>query len=289
MILICPRRIGRGTFAIVPLPPVIFEDDSLVAFDKPSGLLVAPDRWDKERENLMALVHAHPRFGRTVANVHRLDADTSGLLLCAKTKPALDYLSGQFQSKTVRKTYHAFVVVLPPEQAMKVVAPIRDAAGMLPAEFAVDLALGADEANPGRMRIFKKRGGKECVTEFRTLERFGGGRAAPGGSFAFVECRPLTGRTHQLRVHLAAAGAPILNDPFYGTPDITLRLSDLKRGYKGRDEEKPLIARLALHATELTLSHPVTREPLTLHAPLPHEFEIALKYLRKFAAVRPDR
>jgi RluA family pseudouridine synthase len=268
----------------MPLPPVIFEDDSLVAFDKPSGLLVAPDRWDKQRENLMTLVHEHPRYGRGVANVHRLDADTSGLLLCAKTKPALDFLSGQFQSKTVRKVYHAVAVVLAPEQAMKVVAPVRDAAGVLPSEFIIDLSLGEDEAQPGRMRVFKKRGGKECVTEFRTLERFGGGRT--GASFAFVECRPLTGRTHQLRVHLAAAGAPILNDPFYGTPDVVLRLSDLKRGYKGRDEEKPLIARLALHATELTLTHPVTREPLTLTAPVPHEFEVALKYLRKFAAVR---
>ena len=268
----------------MPLPPVIFEDDSLVAFDKPSGLLVAPDRWDKKRENLMGLVHAHPRYGRAVANVHRLDADTSGVLLCAKTKPALDFLSGQFQSKTVQKVYHAFAVVLPADRAMKVVAPVRDATGALPEAFTVDLALGDDDAHPGRMRVFRKRGGKECVTEFRTLERFGGGRA--GASFAFVECRPLTGRTHQLRVHLAAAGAPILNDPFYGTPDVVLRLSDLKRRYKGRDEEKPLIARLALHASELTIAHPVTREPLTLRAPLPHEFEVALKYLRKFGALQ---
>src|SRR5689334_23111542 len=126
----------------MPLPPVIFEDDSLVAFDKPSGLLVAPDRWDKKRENLMTLVHEHPHHGRGLANVHRLDADTSGLLHCAKTKPALDFVSGQFQSKTIRKTYHAVAVVLPPEQAMKVVAPIRDAAGVLPHEFLVDLALG---------------------------------------------------------------------------------------------------------------------------------------------------
>ena len=268
----------------MPLPTVIFEDDSLVAFDKPSGLLVAPDRWDKKRENLMGLVHEHPRYGRTVANVHRLDAYTSGVLLCAKTKSALDFLSGQFQSKTVQKRYHAVVIVLPAEHAMKVAKPVRDAAGALPDEFIVDLALGDDERQKVRMRVFKGRGGKECTTEFRTLERFGGGRAGDGASFAFVECRPLTGRTHQLRVHLAAAGAPILNDPFYGTPDIVLRLSDLKRGYKGRDEEKPLLARLALHASELTIAHPVTRERLTLSAPLPHEFEIALKYLRKFAS-----
>jgi 23S rRNA pseudouridine1911/1915/1917 synthase len=280
----------------MPLPPIIFEDDVLVAFDKPSGLLVAPDRWDKTRENLMGLVHAHPRYGHGVANVHRLDADTSGLLLCAKTKPALDFLTGQFQSKTVEKKYHAFVAVLAAERAMKVIAPIRDAAGALPESFKVEIALGEDERQPGRMRVFKGRGGKECVTEFRTLERFrgptrtppkraGAPQPSPVASFAFVECRPVTGRTHQLRVHLAAAGAPILNDPFYGDPDITLRLSDLKRGYKGREEEKPLVGRLALHASELTVRHPTTREPFTLHSPLPHEFEIALKYLRKFAAV----
>lgn len=256
----------------MPLPPVIYEDDTLLAFDKPSGLLVAPDRWDKHRANLMTEVHA--QLGRQVANVHRLDADTSGLLLCTKTKPALDFVSGQFQSKTVAKVYHAIVAVLPEERAMKVVAPVRAAEGGLPETFAVDLALGPDERQPGRMRVFKGRGGKACRTEFRVLENF--------GRFAFVECRPLTGRTHQLRVHLAAIGAPILNDVFYGDPAVELKLSDLKRGYKGRAEEKPLVARLALHASELTLTHPVTREPLTLRSPLPHEFEIALKYLRKF-------
>src|SRR5262245_22179106 len=164
----------------MPLPPIIFEDDSLVAFDKPSGLLVAPDRWDKTRENLMGLVHAHPRYGHGVANVHRLDADTSGVLLCAKTKPALDFLSGQFQSKTVEKKYHAFLVVLPAEQSMKVIAPIRDALGALPDTFTVEVALGEDERQPGRMRVFKGRGGKDCASEFKTLERFRGSMRASG-------------------------------------------------------------------------------------------------------------
>jgi 23S rRNA-/tRNA-specific pseudouridylate synthase len=260
----------------MPLPPVIYEDAALLAFDKPSGMLVAPDRWDKARENLMGLVHA--RFGHGVANVHRLDADTSGVLLCAKTKPALDFLSGQFQSKTAEKTYHAFVAVLPVERAMKVVAPVRSADGGLPDEFAVELALGPDDRQPGRMRVFKGRGGKASATTFRVLERF--------GRFVLVECRPLTGRTHQIRVHLAAAGAPVLNDPFYGDPEIKLLLSDLKRRYKGREEERPLLARLALHASALTVRHPDTREAITLRAPLPHEFEVALKYLRKFATAR---
>ena len=276
-----PRRnsavtLGADRRIPLPLPPIIHEDEHIVAFDKPSGLLVAPDRWDKARENLMGLVHA--RLGPGVANVHRLDADTSGVLLCAKSKPALDFLSGQFQSKTVGKCYLALVAILPPERAMKVVAPLRSAEGGLPGAFTVDLALGPDEANPGRMRIFRRRGGKASVTEFRVVESF--------GRFAWVECRPLTGRTHQIRVHLAAIGAPVLNDAFYGDPEERLLLSGLKRRYKGRADEKPLIARLALHASTLGFVHPGTRAPFALAAPLPNEFSVALKYLRKFSG--PD-
>jgi 23S rRNA-/tRNA-specific pseudouridylate synthase len=258
------------------LPPVIFEDEAVIAFDKPSGLLIAPDRWDKTRVNLMGLVHE--RLGHGVANVHRIDADTSGLVLCAKSKPALDFLSGQFQSKTVEKRYLAFVVgagecAAPWAGGTK---PVADAAGGLPDEFAVDLVLKEDDAAPGRMCVVRKHG-KGAVTEFRVLERF--------GTFTLLECRPQTGRTHQIRVHLAASGWPILNDPFYGNA-TPLLLSDLKRGYKGRADERPLLARLALHAQALTFTHPLTRERVTLTAPLPHDFEVALKYLRKFAG--PD-
>lgn len=263
------------------LPNILFEDDTLIAFDKPSGLLVAPDRWDKSRENLMDMVHN--KMGHHVANVHRLDADTSGLILCAKTKPALDFLSGQFQGKTVAKTYHALVANLPPERAMKLSTPVveRLPDGSLPQTFTIDLGLGEDENHPGRMRVFRKRGGKPSITDVRILERF--------GAFSFVECNPRTGRTHQIRVHLAAVGTPVLNDPFYGDPEAKLLLSSLKRRYKGRDDEKPLIARLALHASALVIKHPETREPFTLNAPLPNEFEVALKYLRKFSAGNASR
>ena len=95
----------------MPLPPVLFEDDAVIAFDKPGNLLPAPDRRDKSQENLLDLVRA--KLGAGVATVHRLDADTSGLVLFAKTKPALDFLSGQFQSKTVLKIYQALTVGLP--------------------------------------------------------------------------------------------------------------------------------------------------------------------------------
>jgi 23S rRNA pseudouridine1911/1915/1917 synthase len=244
----------------MPLPPVLYEDDALVAFDKPSGLLVAPDRRDKARANLMDLVHT--ARGPDTANVHRLDPDTSGIVLCAKTKPALDFLSGQFQAKTVVKIYSALTVGIPPAD-----------------EFTVDLVLKEDEAQPGRMCVVKKHG-QASVTEFSVRERFPQPAGRP--AFACLECRPLTGRTHQIRVHLAASGTPILNDPLYGDATALL-LSNLKRGYKNRADERPLLARLALHAGALTFTHPFSRARLTIAAPLPKDFAVALKYLRKFA------
>lgn len=255
------RGVRREKPAVPALPPVLYEDDCVIAFDKPSGLLIAPDRWDKTRVNLMGLVHE--KLGEGVANVHRIDADTSGLVLCAKTKPALDFLSGQFQSKTVGKVYHALVVGIPPQD-----------------EFTVDLVIKEDEAKPGRMCVVKKHG-KASLTEFSVRGKFPQPAGRPG--FAYLECRPLTGRTHQIRIHLAATGTPILNDPFYGN-DVTLLLSDLKRGYKGRADEKPLLSRLALHAGALTFRHPLTRENVTVHAPLPNDFAVALKYLQKFGS-----
>jgi RluA family pseudouridine synthase len=244
----------------MPLPPIIYEDEVLIAFDKPSGLPVAPGRGGPRGENLMDLVAA--RWGADVANVHRIDTEMSGLVLCAKTKPALDFLSGQFQSKTVGKSCHALTVGVPAED-----------------EFAVDLVMKEDEAKPGVMCVVKKHG-QTSQTGFTVREKFP--QPAGRASFAWVECRPLTGRPHQIRLHLAVSGTPVLNDPLYGH-DTRLLLSDLKRGYKGRADERPLIDRLALHASGLTFTHPLSREPMTLAAPLPNDLAVALKYLRKFA------
>jgi len=231
------------------LPPIIFEDECLVAFDKPSGLAIAPDRRDQPGATLMALVRE--KMGPDVANVHRIDAETSGLVLCAKTKVALDFLSGQFQSKTVVKLHEALTVGMPPTD-----------------EFTMDLVMKEDEARPGRMCVVRKHG-KAGVTEFTVREKF-------------PQCRPLTGRPHQIRLHLAVSGTPILNDVLYGN-GTQLMLSDLKRGYKGRADERPLINRLALHAAALTFNHPRSREAMTLAAPRPKDFGVALKYLQKFA------
>lgn len=250
----------------MPLPPVLFEDEVMIAFDKPSGLLMGPDRRDRSRENLAELVHA--KMGEGVANVHRIDDEASGLVLYAKTKPALDFISGQFQSKTVLKLNHALVVGVPAQD-----------------EFSVDFVLKEDEAKPGTMCVVKKHG-KASETQFTVLEKYPQTGDRP--SFTLLECRPLTGRMHQIRIHLSASGTPVLNDVIYGN-DTRLMLSDLKRGYKGRTDEKPLISRLALHAGGLTFTHPLTREKVTLTSPLPNDFAVALKYLGKFEAGKPRR
>ena len=128
------------------------------------------------------------------------------------------------------------------------------------------------------MRVFARNGGKDALTEFRVQENF--------GEFALVEGCPQTNRRHQVRAHLAAAGAPVLNDILYGDSRKQLLLSDIKRGYKGGAKERPMIRSLALHLGELTVTHPISREKISFSAPLPMEFEIALKNLRKFGSGR---
>jgi RluA family pseudouridine synthase len=251
-----PRRVGGQP---MPLPTVLFEDEVLIAFDKPSGLPVGADRREKSAENLTAMVRE--KMGDGIASVHRIDAEVSGIVLYAKTKPALDFVSGQFQSKTVVKLHDALVVGIPAID-----------------NYTVDFFLKEDEAKPGTVCVVKKHGWSS-ETVFRVT-----GKYPPTGDrcgYARVECLPATSRMHQLRVHLAASGTPILNDSLY-SDGTQLFLSDLKRGYKGRDDEKPLISRLALHAGGLTFTHPLTREKLTLTSPLPNDFAVALKYLDKF-------
>ena len=237
------------------LPPVLFEDESFIAFDNPSGLLVAPDRWDKERENLADMIHEQlsPNF----FNVHRLDRDTSGVILVAKTKKALDAASNLFHSREVQKQYVAIAHGVPKEEKGTIRMPIVE-----------------DEERPGKMKTV--RHGKPAVTDFEVVERF--------RRYALVKLVPHTGRTHQLRVHLAAIGCPVVCVRFYGD-GRGLMLSELKKHYKQHADrpERPLIGRLALHAEVLSLPHPVTGEPLVLRAPLPDDFELALKYLKRYS------
>ena len=260
------------------LPTLLHEDESLLAFDKAGGVPVNA-----------ALIHAiQSRYGKTIAPAHRPEPEVGGIWIFAKDKPALDFVSGQFQSKSVHHTTHSLAVLLPaadldPEALRAragVAAPQRDASGLLPSEFSVELCIGEHSEHAGRMTNYRKRDGKPAFTAFRVLERF---HDRTGRTLVWIESAHTSARPHQVRLHLAASGAPILADPVYGVAG-DLRLSSLKRGYKGRDDEKPLLDRLALHHSSLTLRHPVTREPVTLTAPLPHDLDLALKNLRRFAA-----
>jgi len=246
--------------------PVLFEDECLLALDKPTGLLTSPDRYNPQRPNLMKLLHAAIAGGKPWArergldylmNAHRLDCETSGVILLAKSKPALVTLANLFGSEKPLKQYAALVQGTPGED-----------------KFEVDARLASHPVKTGLMRVDPKHG-KRSQTLFQVLENFSG--------WTLLRCVPLTGRTHQIRVHLRHAGLPVVGDDLYGGKPLWLsRLKPNYRLKRGR-EERPLISRVALHAERLTLPHPVTGETLTITAPWPKDFRVAVKYLRRFA------
>ena len=240
------------------LPTVLFEDESLIAFDKPSGLLTAPDGWDKGRIHLMAMIHQ--QISSAIFNIHRLDRETSGVLLCSKDKKSLDHLSSQFQSRGVIKRYLAIIQGTLPKDELTIRLPIAE-----------------DKYQLGKMCISRSLD-KPCETFVKGIIRWRG--------YSLVEIFPKTGRTHQIRVHLASQKCSVLADALYGSGQGLL-LSDIKTGYKHKknEPERPLLGRLALHAESITFTHPLTHQLQTIHSPLPHDFEIAIKYLKRFAGM----
>jgi RluA family pseudouridine synthase len=250
--------------------PVLYEDESLLALNKPSRLLTSPDRYDPERPNLMRLLHDAIKKGSPwckerhidyLANAHRLDFETSGIILLAKNKPALIALANQFGSDKPLKTYLALIEGVPLE-------PVFD----------VDLPLSPHSIRPGLMRIDTKNG-KKSFTHFETLERF--------LDYTLLKCQPKTGRTHQIRVHLRSIDLPVVADGQYGGRQLFLSKIKPKFHYKGNQSENPLMGRLALHAEQLVVRHPVTDAVITIIAPWPKDLTVAVKYLRRYAAIIP--
>jgi RluA family pseudouridine synthase len=205
---------------------VVYEDSRIIVVNKAAGIAVAADRWDENRERLDRLV-ADSLGGGRLWIVHRIDRDTSGLVLFARDAESHRSLSLAFEERRVEKRYITVVHGRPDWK-----------------ETSCDLPL-VPNGNKRGLTIIDKYQGKKSLTLFRFL----GGV----GNYAVLEAEPRTGRTHQIRVHLAALGHPIVCDPLYGS-DKPVFLSSFKPGRRGDPfEERPLLERLGLHAGELVL------------------------------------
>ncbi len=227
----------------IPLP-IVWEDDHLLVVDKPAGMVVHPAHGNPDGTLVNALLH-HCR-GRLsgigdVARpgiVHRIDKDTSGLLVVAKTDPAHEGLAAQFKDHSIDRRYKGVVAGVP-----------------IPAAGTVDAPLARSSSNRQKMAIVAEGRGKRAVTHYRT--------EAVLHAAALIECRLETGRTHQVRVHMASIGHGLLGDPFYG-PKRTPHRELLKMlGF----------SRQALHAAELGFVHPVSKENLSFKSAVPSDMQ----------------
>lgn len=231
---------------------VIYSDDDIVVANKPAGITVIPDRIHTELDTVQSLLQK--QFGKLWV-VHRIDRPTSGVLCFARNEFAHRHLSLQFQNHQVKKIYNAIVQ-----------GKMREKAG------AVNEPIAENMARPGSMLIHKR--GKDALTLYEVVEEF------KHATLLKVEIK--TGRTHQIRVHMAYIGHPLLVDELYANT-AAFYFSSIKKKYKATgEEERPTIARLTLHALQVTLLHPVTQKEVTFTAPLPKDMETVLKLLRKY-------
>jgi RluA family pseudouridine synthase len=210
------------------LPPysIISDNADFIAVNKASGISIGGDRWDESRERLDKLLERDLKISK-IYTVHRIDKDTSGLVIFAKSKETHRNLSVAFENRQISKKY---IAIVHGRTAWK--------------EQTCELALVPD-GNKKHMTIIDKYQGKESFTRFT--------RMFSAGNYSVLEAYPETGRIHQIRVHLAALGHPVVCDSLYGKEN-PIKLSSFKRGWKGDPvDEKPLLSRLGLHALELTL------------------------------------
>lgn len=239
------------------IPLVIaYEDAALIVVDKPAGLVVHPAAGNLDGTLVNALLHHCTKGGKGQLSgiggvarpgiVHRIDKDTSGLLVVAKSDAAHEGLARQFKDHSISRRYLAIVGGVP-----------------RPASGTVDTWIGRSDRDRKKMAVSGEGRGKHAVTHYRTIEAFGGA--------ALVECRLETGRTHQVRVHMAHIGHPLLGDPAYGGRGKT-KFSELLAKISFR--------RQALHAAALGFIHPITGERLDFESKMPADMQELLSQLR---------
>ncbi len=240
----------------IPLD-IVYEDGDLLVLNKPAGLVVHPGAGNREGTLVNALL-AHCKGSLSgiggVARpgiVHRLDKDTSGLMVVAKNDHAHQVLTAQFADRSLSRVYQALVWGVPH-----------------PLEGLVEGAIGRHPRARQKMALVS-RGGKEALTRYKTLEVF-------GTLASLVECKLATGRTHQIRVHMESVGHPLVGDPVYGA-----RRRIRVAGEKGLVAFLEGFSRQALHAGEIHFIHPATGKLLKFKAPLPDDLKGLLKRLRK--------
>jgi len=234
-----------------PIPlNILYRDDYLVVVDKPAGMVVYP-ALGHARGTLMNALAFHVKKLATIGGplragvVHRLDKDTSGVMVVALDDKAYYGLLEQFKERTIKRAYVALIYGSPKED-----------------EGVISLRIGRAIADRKKMSIRTKRG-REALTHWRVLQRFKGA--------TLIEARLGTGRTHQIRVHLAAMGHPVLGDKVYG-----------KKTHIELDRKKIHIPRQMLHARVLGFTHPITGKEMEFESPVPEDMERMLRYLKDF-------
>lgn len=261
--------IGDGTPTPEDIPlRIAYEDEAFVVVDKDPGIVVHPSKGNWSGTVVNGLQFHFDRLSSVGGRerpgiVHRLDRDTSGLLLVAKDDRVHGRLARQFEERTVKKEYLALVYGSPSRDGDYIQAPI-----------------GFHPTIREKMCVAKPEygGGREAATFCEVIERFDG--------YAFMRCKPETGRTHQIRVHLAHVGHPVIADKLYSSRSH-LTLADLN-GSTEAEARMPLIARQALHAHRLTLIHPYTNTPLTLESALPADMSRTIEALRAWRPRTPS-
>jgi 23S rRNA pseudouridine1911/1915/1917 synthase len=220
-----------------PVPEVLYEDEQMLVVNKPAGMIVYPDG-KHDYPALSGWLDTYKKTGgfSEYHFVHRIDRETSGVLVVAKTEAAHEFLKEQFQAREIQKTYRAFVL-----------GNLKDERGM------INKPIGSSRGGIGPRSAKQPHGTmREALTIYRTISR--------GQGATYVEVFPKTGRTHQIRVHFSAIGHPIVADPLYGAVGGGTKILGFQR--------------LALHALSIVFTHPNGKE-MTFSAPLPADFVVA--------------